>query len=119
MKLEPGEINIICSDVHRSLHFYGDTLGFLPTLDAEGFYHLRAGAAQYLLLPTARRRPPPGSTPEFSMDLVVDNLREAYAYFQAHGVVFAQDWRDGAAMFAIRDPDGLPWEIIQRRNGAI
>jgi catechol 2,3-dioxygenase-like lactoylglutathione lyase family enzyme len=119
MKFQPGEINIICTDVQASLHFYRDVLGFIPTTDEEGFYHLLFGGNQYLLLPIAQPAAsidPYGAVPQFSMDLMVDDLRAAYAYFTQHGVAFAKEWKEGARMFVIRDPDGLHWEVIQRSS---
>ena len=41
MQFKPGEINIICSDLQQSLHFYRDLLGFSVEIDDQGFYHLR------------------------------------------------------------------------------
>jgi len=115
MKFRRGEINILCSNLEASLRFYVDILGFTPTTDAEGFYHLQFAGNQYLLLPIAARvdNPAPyGSVPQFSMDLLADDLGAAYAYFKARGVTFAKEWTEGAAMFVIRDPDGLPWEVV-------
>lgn len=111
-----GEINIICSDLQKSLHFYRDILGFAPQQDDEGFYHLHLGSNQFLLLPIASESQmvaPYGTVAQFSMDLLVDDLKGAYAYFQEHGVSFARHWEVGRNMFVIRDPDGLHWEVIQ------
>ena len=41
MEFRAGEINIICTDVEKSLKFYRDVLGFTPEQDEEGFYHLK------------------------------------------------------------------------------
>lgn len=115
MQFTFGEINIICSDLEKSLHFYRDILGFTPTTDDEGFYHLQFGGNHYLLLPIAHpneKTAPYGSIPQFSMDLMAENLEEAFTYFKENGVTFAKEWQAGAAMFVIRDPGGLPWEII-------
>ena len=46
MNFKLGEINIICTDVEASLRFYRDVLGFTPTTDEEGFYHLQFGGNQ-------------------------------------------------------------------------
>lgn len=115
MKFRRGEVNIICSDLEKSLHFYRDVLGFTPTTDAEGFYHMLFEGNQYLLLPTAKPSEsvaPYATVAQFSMDLMVDDLAEAYAYFKEQGVVFAQEWHEGDSFFVIRDPDGLPWEVV-------
>lgn len=116
MQFTPGEINIICTDLQRSLRFYCDLLGFTAQTDEDGFYHLHCGNHQYLLLPVAKpadSTPPYGSVPQFSLDLLVDDLEAAYRLCQQQDVVFAKEWTEGAVMFVIRDPDGLPWEIIQ------
>jgi catechol 2,3-dioxygenase-like lactoylglutathione lyase family enzyme len=116
MKFEPGEINIICSDVGASLRFYQDILGFAPEKDEEGFYHLHFGKRVYLVLPFAQHPmqiADYGTVPQFSMDLIAADIKAAYEYFKEHGVAFAQKWQEGEVMFVVRDPDGLPWEIIQ------
>ncbi len=115
MKFAPGEINIICTDLEASLKFYRDVLGFTPTQDDEGFYHMQFAGRQYLLLPTAKKLLPAGeyeTVAQFSMDLNVDDLEAAYKYFQGHNVEFAMEWKTGSSMFVIRDPDGLHWEIV-------
>ncbi len=117
MQYEPGEINIICTDVQASLHFYCELLGFTSTTDEEGFYHLRCGGHQYLLLPIAQPiadLPVYGSVPQFSMDLLVADIQAAYKQLKHNGVTFAKNWQEGDIMFVARDPDGLPWEIIQK-----
>ncbi len=81
----------------------------------DGFYHLLCNGRQYLLLPIAKEAFPKanyGSIAQISMDLYVDNLEQAYHYFQEHEVEFARDWQDGANMFVVRDPDGLHWEVV-------
>jgi catechol 2,3-dioxygenase-like lactoylglutathione lyase family enzyme len=116
MQFKPGEINIICTDVEASLRFYRDVLGFAPTTDEDGFYHLKFGGRQYLLLPTAKPGHPVAAyatVPQFSMDLVVDDLKAAYDYLKQQGVTFAQEWQANEPMFVIRDPDGLPWEVLE------
>lgn len=37
MQFGRGEINILCSNLEASLHFYVDMLGFTPTTDADGY----------------------------------------------------------------------------------
>ena len=116
MKFERGEVNIICSDQQKSLLFYRDVLGFTVTTDDEGFYHLQFDGNQYLLLPIAKHNEsvlPYGSVPQFSMDLMVDDIEAAYDYFKAQKVKFAQEWTKGEPMFVIRDPDGLAWEVVK------
>lgn len=115
MQFNVGEINIICTNLEASLKFYCDVLGFTPTQDADGYYHLQFGGRQYLLLPIAQeklRETSYGKQAQISMDLYVDDLEQAYQYFQTHDVTFAIEWRPHASMFVIADPDGLHWEIV-------
>ena len=112
-----GEINIICTDLDRSLPFYRDVLGF-EAIEQEGIaYHLRCGQTRFLLLPVASSklsRPPYGQTPEFSIDLLVDDLTETVRHFQAHQVEFVSEWQANDKRVYIRDPDGLVFEVIQK-----
>lgn len=115
MQFTPGEINIICTDLEASLVFYRDVLGFIPTQDEDGFYHMQFAGRQYLLLPTAKKSFPVDeyeTVSQFSMDLNVEDIASAYKYFQEHEVEFATKWSEGLRMFVIRDPDGLHWEIV-------
>jgi catechol 2,3-dioxygenase len=113
-----GEINIICTDLERSLRFYRDVLGF-EVVEKEGpFYRLASGATRFLLLAVARA--PRALTaycesPEFSIDLMVEDIAKAHDHLLAHGVAFASEWQPGKASFFIRDPDGLVFEVIQLR----
>lgn len=115
----PGEINILCTDLKRSLRFYRDVLGFEVTAQEVGAVHLRSGLHAYLLLPFAQQaRPdvPYGARAEFSLDLTVPDLAAAAAHLKAQGVTFARPWQPDAASVIIHDPDGLVWEIIQQGN---
>jgi catechol 2,3-dioxygenase-like lactoylglutathione lyase family enzyme len=115
-----GETNIICTDLERSLRFYRDLLGF-EALEPEGpAWHLACDGRKFLLLGVAGRSREP--TPycevaEFSLDLLVDDLREAKRRFEAAGVQFVSEFEPSADRFFIRDPDGLVLEIIQAANG--
>jgi hypothetical protein len=51
--------------------------------------------------------------PEFSMDLLVDDLAQARRDCNAANVTFVAEFELTAERFFIRDPDGLVWEIIQ------
>ena len=115
MTFSAGEINIICTDVEKSLKFYRDVPGFIPGQDEDGFYHLKFDGRQYLLLPTAKQSLPAEkyeTVARFSMDLNVNNLEAAYKYFQEYDVEFAMEWKVGASMFVIHDPDGLHREAV-------
>ena len=116
MKFLAGEINIICTNVDNSLRFYRDVLGFTPTQDEDGFYHMQFDGRQYLLLPIAKVKfveSDYASIAQVSMDLNVDDIETAYQYFLSHDVEFAIKWGSGRSMFVICDPDGLHWEIVQ------
>ena len=112
-----GEINIICTDLNRSLRFYHDILGF-EVLEKEGeAIHLKCGNTRFLLLPIAgstRSYQPYGQSPEISVDLLVDDLSKMAAHLQANDVVFASAWEAGKRSVVIRDPDGLVFEVIQK-----
>lgn len=116
MNFIPGEINIICTDIDASLYFYRDILGFDWHTDEDGFYHFDVSGFQFLLLPIAKKQIEPspyGDVPQMSMDVYVDDLAAAYKYFKQNKVEFAQEWEEGSPMFVIRDPDGLPWEVVE------
>lgn len=114
-----GEINIICTDLQKSLHFYRDVLGFEVTEDdsANQAIHMRLGDQAFLLLAVAGspgQRVPYCAVPTFSIDLMVTNIATAAAHCQQYGVEFVKAWMPDARSFFIADPDGLVWEIIQR-----
>jgi catechol 2,3-dioxygenase-like lactoylglutathione lyase family enzyme len=114
MQFTPGEVNIVCSDLEASLHFYRDILGFEAAVDEYGFYHLTCSDQKFLLLPNATpiaEQPDYESVPQLSMDLYVDNLKAAYDYLKEHQVAFAIEYDEERPMFVIRDPDGIPWEV--------
>lgn len=115
MQFRPGEVNIICRDVAVSLAFYRDVLGFTVVEVEDGAVRLAAGDRHFLLLPFATAERPKWdyvSTPDFSFDLMVDNLAAAFTYLQEKGVTMAQPWKSGEPSFIIQDPDGLFIEII-------
>jgi len=118
-----GEINVICSDIEESLHFYRDILGLSPVEQEDDAWHLRCGAQSVLLLPAAAQRgdvAPYCSVPVVSVDLMVKDLAAACRHFKAHNVAFDRDWSPDARSFHIRDPDGIVWEVIAsaRQQGA-
>jgi len=114
MKFEPGETNIICTNIENSFTFYKDVLGF-EFVEKEGIAtRLRNGNHMYLLLPAAKS---PGeiepycSKPEYSIDLLTDNLKEAVKHLKAGNVAIIKQDEYSAI---IRDPDGLVIEVIQK-----
>jgi len=111
-----GEINVICIDLDRSVRFYRDILGFEVLEQEYGACHMHCGQTRFLLLAIAQSKPPRlpyGQTPEFSIDLMVDDLAEVVAYFKAHQVEFVAEWAANEKRAFIRDPDGLVFEVIQ------
>ncbi len=116
MRFSIGEINVICTDLERSLRFYRDVLG-LEVVGREGdAYHMRLGETAFLLLPVARTagdRTPYCATPSFSVDLIVDDIGGAVEHLMSHGVEFESQWTPGNETAFVRDPDGLVLEIIQ------
>jgi catechol 2,3-dioxygenase-like lactoylglutathione lyase family enzyme len=118
MHVSVGEINVICSNAGESLRFYRDALGFELVEQEEQAYHLQCGTTAFLLLPVAKsspQRPKYCSVPEFSIDLMVDDIAAAHAHLIAHDAEMASTWKPGALSFFIRDPDGLVFEVIEKR----
>jgi catechol 2,3-dioxygenase-like lactoylglutathione lyase family enzyme len=118
MKFSAGEINIICSDLGKSLSFYRDILGFVLVEREENACRLKCGDTCFLLLPVAESqsaREPYCSEPTISFDLMVDDIEKANIYFKKHEVEFESEWEPGSPRLFIRDPDGLVIEII--KNG--
>ncbi len=116
MKFSVGEINVIVTDLERSLRFYRDVLGF-EVLGKEGDgYHLLSADTQVLLLGVAKEeggRPPYCVAPSISFDVVVENIAEAVRHLAGHDVDFESRWKPGDDSVFIRDPDGLVLEVIQ------
>jgi catechol-2,3-dioxygenase len=89
-----GEINIICSDLDRSIRFYRDVLGFEVLEQEDVACHLRCGQTRFLLLAIAPSKSSPlpySQTPEFSIDLLVDDLAEVVHYLKAHKIEFISE----------------------------
>lgn len=119
MRFQPGELNIFCTDLRRTLRFYHDVLGFEVVAEDNGAVRLRAEAQWILLLPFAQERAaaaPYGRTATFSLDLMVDDIEAAYAYLSGMGVDFAAPWQPGTRRFFLYDPDGLVLEVIERQR---
>ena len=117
MKFYDGETNIICSNLENSLGFYRDILGFeLIEKDSEAL-RLKCGNSYYLLLPLAKQkkeRSPYCSIAEFSIDLKVDDLKQAIQYLKENQVEFENDPAADDLFIVIRDPDGMVIEVIQK-----
>ena len=117
LSFRPGETNIICTDLERSLHFYQDVLGF-TVIEQEGpeAIHMRCADRPFLLLAVAKSAPATTAycaVPTISFDLQVDDIKEAVSHFQVHTVTFETPWREGDTYVFIKDPDGLVIEILQ------
>jgi catechol 2,3-dioxygenase-like lactoylglutathione lyase family enzyme len=117
VKFNPGEINIICTDLERSRKFYCDILGFeVIVREGNSALHLRCGERPFLLLAVAgspSTTVPYCTVPAVSFDLNVADIEETVAYLRDHNVVFESDWQPGDSYVFIRDPDGLVIEIVE------
>ena len=111
-----GEINVVCSDLERSLSFYRDVLGFRFVESDSGAVRLACGARSVLLLPVAGRPVEPQpycSVPTISLDLYVESIEAAHRHLKANVVTFVREWRPNDKSVHIADPDGLVWEVIE------
>ena len=75
---------------------------------------MRGLGLAFLLLPEASEASLAGvygTRAELSFDLIVEDLNEAQTYFQSHGVPCEGEL--SAGLIVVRDPDGLPIEIVQ------
>ena len=111
-----GEINIICTNLERSVAFYKDVLGFKIGEQDESFCRMNCGQYIFLLLAIAESKQAPqpyGHAPEFSIDLMVDDVKEAVSHFKSHNVEFVKEYDANEKRVFIRDPDGLVFEVIQ------
>jgi hypothetical protein len=91
-------------------------VGF-EALEPEGpAWHLACDGRRFLLLGVVEHSHAPSdycAVAEFSLDLLVDDLAEAKARFEAADVQFVSEFEPTADRSFIRDPDGLVLEIIQ------
>jgi catechol 2,3-dioxygenase-like lactoylglutathione lyase family enzyme len=117
MQFETSEINIICTEIDRSLDFYHHILGF-ELMEREGAAcRLRFGPTTLLLLPLADNPLPQRrycSVPGVSLDLLVDDIYAAADYLHEHRVAFEEEVDPNLERCIIRDPDGMFIEIIQK-----
>ena len=113
-----GEINIISTDLVRSLHFYKNILGFKETGKGEGFVHLDCNGQPFTLLQFAKEELKNynyGDLPTISIDLMADNIEETVKRFNELNVGFVKEWKPGDTHTFIYDPDKLVFEIIQKK----
>ncbi|KAA3648144.1 MAG: VOC family protein [Chloroflexi bacterium] len=121
INFEPGETNILCTRLDKSLHFYRDILNFQFVEEEEGAVRLKCGDGYYLLLPFAQSQSSADgylSVATFSIDLLVNDLEAVVSYFKENDVVFAEDWEAGKPNFVIRDPDGLFIEVVGKGSSS-
>lgn len=121
MKFREGEVNIICTNIDRSLAFYREVLGFRIMEEERGAVRLALGRMVLLLLPVAGHPAPDApycSRAEISFDLETDDLDTAAQHFLTHHVEFAKPWEPGADSFVVADPDGLRIEVVCGRQTA-
>jgi catechol 2,3-dioxygenase-like lactoylglutathione lyase family enzyme len=118
MVFTPGETNIICTDLEKSLRFYRDVLGFsVEAREGPAAIHMRCADRPFLLLAVAKHplhEVAYGDAPLISFDLLVDDIEDAILYFDENGVVFESPWREEDSHVFIKDPDGLVIEVIQK-----
>jgi len=115
MQFKVGEINIICTDIERSMRFYRELLGFEVMSEEEGAWHMQCGGIPFLLLPLAKSTPdrkPYCAEPTVSFDLLVEDIQATFDYFKENKVEFEMDPEPDGSYFFIRDPDGLVIEIV-------
>ncbi|MFT4628694.1 MAG: catechol 2,3-dioxygenase-like lactoylglutathione lyase family enzyme [Myxococcota bacterium] len=115
MEFTPGETNVICTEIDRSLVFYRDALGYRLVEMDDGAARLALGDRYLLLLPLASEpvgEAPYGERAEISFDLRTDDLEGAATHLAACGVAFETPWERGGTYFVIRDPDGLRIEVV-------
>jgi len=118
MRFEIGELNILCTSLERSLAFYRDVIGFEVIGEDHGAMRLRCGERLILLLPFAEREGDPSPYCEragFSVDLMVDDLPAAVRHLKHHGVRFEKEYTPEDRSIFIRDPEGLVFEVIQKK----
>lgn len=115
MQFSPGETNIICTNLDRSLVFYRDALGYRVIEEEEGAVRLALGDHFLLLLPLASApavESPYCERAEVTFDLRTDDLAAAARYLTACNVTFEKPWSSGDDYIVIKDPDGLRIEVV-------
>ena len=116
MRFALGGVNVGCRDLERSLAFYRDILGFEPETIDRGYAELRAGRLRVHLFERAEPSKEDAGQDEaqaVSIDLMVDNIEEAYEHCESRGVAFKEKLTPAMDYFVVRDPDGLTIEIIE------
>ena len=115
MRFSPGETNVICTQLERSLVFYRDVLGYRVVEEEDGAVRLALGDRYLLLLPLAAQpavETPYGERAAVSFDIGTADLAKAVGYLLERNVTLAKPWQPGDSYAVIRDPDGLCIEIV-------
>lgn len=115
MQFSPGEINIICTQLDRSLAFYRDVLGYRVIGEENGAVRLALGERLLLLLPLASAPAlelPYCERAAVTFDLLTDDLEAAARYLANCLVQFEKPWTLGDDYIVIKDPDGLRIEVV-------
>ena len=117
MNFSLGEFNIVCTNLENSIRFYRDIMNFELIERAETYAHFKCDKQTLTLLAFAENQNeklPYGTNATFSLDLLVDDLKQASNYFTSNGVEIAMTLNEDKGYFAIYDPDMLIWEIVER-----
>lgn len=115
--LKPGHLELFVEDPLRTRRFYAEVLGYSVTTVQEGqFVWLQLGAQEILLRPGPRQAPPQDyDHARIGMVLYTDDLPQAVAHLEKHGVTFCAT-PDGCYTFA--DPDGNWFQLVDPRSHA-
>jgi catechol 2,3-dioxygenase-like lactoylglutathione lyase family enzyme len=118
MNFQPGETNIACTNLERSLTFYRDVIGMEVVEMEGGAIRLHLGNRYFLLLPFAKA-PCNHAYPDhasMTFDLIVDDIQAALAHFQRQQVTIVGEVNAESGLFFVADPDGLVLEIVQNHR---
>ncbi len=114
-----GDINVVCTDVERSLAFYRDALGLREIEREGGAVRLGLRGGTVLLLPFATVPRRSADYPEeatIAFDVLVDDVATTVAQVERAGGSRVAELGAGLG-WAVRDPDGNVIEIIERTGG--
>ena len=115
MKFSPGETNIVCTNLDRSLAFYRDALGYRVIEEEDGAVRLFLEDHLLLLLPLASNSAfdlPYCERAEMTFDIRTNDLAAAARHLTACDVAFDKPWNFGDDYLVIKDPDGLRIEVV-------
>ena len=116
MKFSPGETNVICTHLDRSLALYRDALGYSAVEEEDDAARLAIGDSFLLLLPPVSV--PAVDSPyceraEVTFDLRTGDLAAAARHLADYNVVFEKPWNPCDDFIVIKDPDGLRIEVVR------